>query len=547
MIDRVIFSQKLKQLTIATSFVFFSYTSTVMAQGETAPIELPQDNIGLADVVSITIQNSPNIMLQALSVEMAKAAEQIQTGFFDLNTNASITGQHQRKPSPPSLAGRSDQDIIALSAGLSKLFRSGVSANFAVNVNRVDIVSTSTNPELDASSLIPILNQSGVKFTVNIPLLKGAGEVSAGAGEKAAMLQSQAAEMEYQHFIANTLVNSISAYWEYKAALENLDIQQKAEARVTKWYNDVENLLKSSGQEEQLRKEYSTESSRLDAYLANKKRRTIEAKEQVNSTRLALANTIGVPIELADKIGFPNAAFPTGGWNDVLATIDRQAMSQKLLNSALFNRLDLRAAQLSLEAEAVKQEKARKDLNPTLNLALSAGYNGFETGNDLSAYADSLNTRVRGADTSAGLIFNHFIGNNVAKGQLALANASYQRSLLQLNELKRNIGLQVDGTLGKVIQRLSEVSSAQKAVDSYAQTLSTLATTTSLSQDPLIIFKWTDGEDKLNEAFDQLVQTLTDLSKQIVQLHFQAGTLIDAGTDSSVGEINLNNITMLPQ
>ncbi|OUD16056.1 hypothetical protein [Thioflexithrix psekupsensis] len=142
----------LKQFIVMGSVCLLSQPLIAQSDTETTPnTYLLRDGVSLNDVVAITVEKSPNILLQALTVEAAKAGEQIQTGFFDLTTNASVTGQHQRKPALLNpLTGRLDQDAIVLSTGLSKLFRTGVLASVAVNVNRLDIIRNNIPKRYDS-------------------------------------------------------------------------------------------------------------------------------------------------------------------------------------------------------------------------------------------------------------------------------------------------------------------------------------------------------------------------------------------------------------
>lgn len=538
------FHSHFKRVILISSLILFG--NVVHAQEETSStIAISNKAIGLADVVKLTIANSPDLLLQTLNVESARAAEQIQTGFFDVNTNASISGLHQRKPSLGSLTGRSDQDLIVASAGLSKLFRTGVSANFSVDINRIDSVHTNSDPALDMAALAPIFNQSGVKFTLTIPFLKNGGTVSAGAGEKAAILQRQAAELSYQHFISSALLQSITTYWEYKAALDTLQNEQDGEQRVTEWYNKVEQALQRSGDEAKLRRQFKAQITLLDGFLADKKRRVSAASQAVNTSRIALAGALGIPLNQANAISGVLDKFPTQTWTEAAGQVSQAELQPLFLKQALEQRLDLAAAKLSHEASIVQQAKARKDLNPTLNLSLSAGYNGLEMGNDTEAYVDAFHTRVEGVDSAATLMFHYPIGNNVAQGQLALANAAYQRSLIQLNEQTRNIGLQLDSTLSRVFQRLEEAKQARNTVAAYGSTLGDLVAQVDLMQDPITVFKLTDSEEKFTEALIDYLQVVSELAKEVAQLRFQTGTLIVA--DGEVGEVTLQNITSLPQ
>ncbi|MCV6637965.1 TolC family protein [Candidatus Albibeggiatoa sp. nov. NOAA] len=503
-------------------------------------------SLGLMDAAQLTIKNSPKILLQTLAVDAAKAGEQIQAGAFDWTTYATIGGGQERiprfeKPHQKQVptGARLDHDLFKATAGISKLFRNGMVSNFSVNMVKNDPYLTDINPALNFDNARTI-NTSTVKFTLKVPFLKGAGTVSANANEKAAQLNRKAAESTFEHFVTSTLLSTVQAYWNYKAAQVNLKVQTDSKERVTKIINRVEDVVSKQSNPSQ----YEPDLQRLYAYLADKKRNLSEAEEMLNSNRNALATSLGIPAAQAGQIGFAEETF-SDNWVDVAKRFDKTFMQDYLSGLALQNRLDLKASELKHEASATKLAKARKDLLPSLDLNLTAASRGLEFGSDADAYFSSLHERTEGYDATAYLSFRYQLGNNRAKGSLLAAKTAHQRTLISFNELKRKIKLQMNTSVGTLERALKQVEDAKQSADLYEKSFLGFkgSITDNLKTD--VVFQIMDTETKLIEAKADYVSALFGLANTIASLRFQTGTLVNANDD--IQQISLQDVTTLPE
>ena len=521
-----------------------------MAESKT---QLSSDSLSLMDAAQITIENSPKILLQTLAVDATKAGEQIQAGAFDWTVYAKIGGGQERIPrfeKPHQVAldtARLDHDVFKSSAGISKLFRNGMVSNFSVNMVKSDPYRTDMLDVMPPGSKIPAnkphartTNATTVKFTLKIPFLKGAGTESAGANEKAAQLNREAAERTFEHFVTNTLLSTVQAYWNYKAAQANLKVQTESKDRVTRIVKRVEDVVAKQSSPEA----YEPDLQRLQAYLADKKRNLSVAKELLNSNRNALATSLGVPASQAKNIGFAVETFPRD-WSETAARFDGQFMQDHFSNLAMQNRLDLKAAELKHEANGVKLGKARKDLLPTLNLDLTAGSRGLEFGSDTDAYFSSLHERTEGFDATAYLSFRYPLGNNRARGGLLAAKTGHQRTLISLNELKRKIKIQLNTSVGSLERALQQVADVSEAKDLYQKSFRGFkgSITDDLKTD--VVFQIMDTETKLIDAQTDYISALFGLANTIASLRFQTGTLLTS--TGNVQQVSLQDVTTLPE
>ncbi|WP_353570119.1 TolC family protein [Candidatus Albibeggiatoa sp. nov. BB20] len=508
--------------------------------------QLSGDSLSLMDAAQITIENSPKILLQTLTVDTAKAGEQIQAGSFDWTTYATIGGGQERiprfeKPHQKEVptGARLDHNLFKATAGISRLFRNGMVSNFSVNMVKTDPYLTDLNPAINFDNARTI-NSTTVKFTLKVPFLKGAGAVSANANEKAAQLNREAAEHTFEYFVTSTLLSTVQAYWNYKAAQVNLKVQTDSKERVTKIINRVEDVVAKQSEPSK----YEPDLQRLHAYLSDKKRNLSAAEDLLNSNRNALATSLGIPAAQARKIGFAEEKF-TDNWVDVAKRFDKQFMQDYLSGLALQNRLDLKAAELKHEANAAKLGKARKDLLPSVDLNLTAASHGLEFGSDADAYFSSLHERTEGFDATAYLSFKYPLGNNRAKGSLLAAKTGHQRSLISLNELKRKINIQLNTSVSSLERSLQQVEDAKQSADLYKKSF--LGFKGSITDDlkTNVVFQIMDTETKLIDAQADYVSALFSLANTIASLRFQTGTLVNA--NANVQQISLQDVTTLPE
>jgi outer membrane protein TolC len=485
----------------------------------------------LQQVALITLKNSPAIMLGKLGVHSARAGARMESGAFDIYTSVVGSANKNRPIQDPF---STDQDTLDLTFGLNKGFRTGIQTGVSAGIHRED------------SRIIPedTINLFQLNLNITIPLLKGRGYVSAAADETSARLQSQAAELDFYHGISNILLDSTNAYWDYKAAIENLKVQQESEQRVQDWDNAALEGIKQRGRDVFL-KGHEVEVSRVQGYLAEQRRNTSTAIERVNSTKGALGVFMGIQPSQVANIGEPSEEF-SSYWGDILAKL-KQQMLDKWVAKAKENRLDIQAAKLNQEASAVQLAKARRDVLPQFDFGFNAGHNTAELGDGYNRYVGALNGDIRGTDVGATLTFSYPLGNNVAKGQRDLANATHNINVINTNDLMRRISVQVGIDAKTLMARLKEAVEAKKAVELYAFALegSYNSSRNSLLDNPNTLFNLIDLDERLTGARNGLVTSLQGLAKAIAQLRFQTGTiLMDGSMDTN--ELKLEDMSKIP-
>lgn len=508
--------------------------SPIYAQGEEQTAEQAKITSGealtLLDIAKIAIVNSPDIERSNLDLEIAKATEQIETGSFDFNTHVTVGYNNMRDAVntqvPEFLMIRDDRDSKSSSAGISKLFRSGISTDLSVRIERMD--PRDIFPEAYYTD-----NHATVSFEITIPLLRGRG-ISASGSETAARLEKEATALEIQQSISSILLDAVRNYWEYKHSLEALRVQEKSKERVEAWLNANSSLRNNTT---------NPAIQRLEGYLSDKKRQVVSAKDAVNTAKSELASSLGIPADQVDLLGEPVSEFPID-WENVLAKFDQQHSKNKWLNTALQQRLDLQAARLRQQASATLVEKAKQDSLPGLDLALSAGYNGYEAGNNTSNYFNSLHHYVRGANSSASLTFSYPLENNTAKGILSLKRAIDQQNKIAVDELVRQISLEIGVSASNVVGLLSSSVESAKTTESYYAYLQQVTSDNNFVTDSTKVVDAVDLEDKLITALLEHYTSLNDLAKTIATVRHQTGSLIIS--NNADYEVKLDDLTSLP-
>ena len=477
--------------------------------------------IGLKEAALLTLKNSPSIKQLKLQLQSSQAALQITRGSFDINASL-IASANENRPTLNSSGLYADIDSHNLTGSLSKMFRTGIVSSLSVTLGRMDPRYV---PGFDTT------NTSNANLNLVFPLLKGRGRggSAAAVAETAAQLNSEATQLDYYHNLSQILLSTINAYWDYQAAVVNLGFQQTSEQRVQKLLSEVKGL-----------KAKEADVSRLKGYYSDKRRNTIEAVEQVNTARSALAIVMGLPAEQVANLGEPVEEFSLD-WDPILNQLEQQPMEDKWVATAIERRLDVQAQKLRQQASAIQLAKARQDLQPQLDLGLNLGYNGQELGNDFNNYFDSLAGDERGTTTSATLTLSYPLGNNIAKGSLDIADVTHQSAVITTNNQIRTTSVQVGVDAGIVMRRLQESVEAKKAVESYFPAYE--QSYRRLLESPSTLFVLIDVEEKLTEAFVNQVNTLQELGKAIAKLRFETGTILVPGDEEN---LILANMTTLP-
>ncbi|MFK5986590.1 MAG: TolC family protein [Pseudomonadota bacterium] len=476
-----------------------------------------------------------NIKLKELSVDIAKAAEQTQSGAFDVNLSFTVQSTSSLIIESPYALGLSveaddddprtylDQDVHALSTSVSKKFRSGISTTLSYGLTQTD---HRVPDPLGAE--IPTSNSSQFNFKVDIPLLKGSGRVSTAAAEIAAGHEHSATAADYKHVVSKTILTTVTRYWDYVAAYYINAYLAESKQAIDKWH----------------RKNNIADNTLLSGYRAEKHSRLIESRKVLQTAALALADAMGTHVNAMAILGKPDIDEFPKYWRKDLKKLNRPAITESWINMALQNRYDLQALKIRLEAAQILLEKAKNDLDPSLDLSLGYGTVGFSYGNHISEAWRASYDRVRTPAYSGALVLNYPLGNDAAKGTYNSNFAAKEIARLQLNEALRQVKLSIHNNVSVLVTSRNKAIAADKSLKSYAGFMQALVTRQSIDELKEINSLLT-LQDRLDDAAVAYFNSLSGLANAIVNSRFEVGLLVSS-TQALDEDINLQVLTSIP-
>ncbi len=373
----------------------------------------------------------------------------------------------------------------------------------------------------------PPLYTFRIGFDVDIPLLRGRGRASAGAEEKAAQLDHQAAVALVRHSVAETVLATLEAFWDLLAAQQRVDyLKASAEdrGRIT---NGTEKLFKAEEVSE-------AELARARAGEADIRARLSAARRELISSQAALLEALGTDVASIRDMPSAESPFPPIPSDEDL---NRLIANRELLAKSVERRDDLVAARTLVESGEVRAEAARLDLRPLLDL--SAGTWATAVGEDeLSEAVDRFVT----PSFEVAMVFEKPFGNNERQGRSIQAAALAEQNRIRAADAQRGIHLAVVSTLHALREASDRLTQAE-AAETDAQRV---------KDSQLRLYKegQVDLIDSLSTEQQYLQTRLAKLEAQrelamlLARLRFASGTLIaDAGAPS----VTYETVSTLPR
>ena len=380
------------------------------AQGQgpaTAPAAKP---MGLEEAIRLTLRQSNDaIRIEDEKVNGAAAKLKQASGAFDWM----VTGEggyqtlyvpHVAQGLLPNHGVLTDQtDTVGtgyISGGIGRTFRNGITVR--PGVTAYPSSGASVAQTLGATQLRPSLG-------LQIPLMRGLGETSADAVERAAQETLKGTSLARQFAIASLVNDTVQIYWRCQAtdqvARNSKDYDQRA--------SDYENSLAKQAEKGLIE---PTVVQRANAIAVARRLNVQQAENAAQDCRHDLAAaTMGsgevmAGASLADVPAMKNAQ----------ASIDA-LQEEGLMSLALQNRADFKAAGENVAAADAKLDGARDSTAPTLNLAIEPD--------------------------RAILRYSQSIENNVGQGMQDEASAASAQAHIALSQLQTQIRQQVSITL----------------------------------------------------------------------------------------------------
>jgi len=285
-----------------------------------------------------------------------------------------------------------------------------------------------------------------------VPLVRDRGGASSAAPERVARATVAASALDEAQARALGVVQAAAAYWGYRAARDRLAVFTASEARADRTATEMAALSRAS------------ERTRADltearGHLATRRAQRIAAEAEVVAAweELAIVTGMARPQAQADAV----TELPAAG----------AAPAADLDAKRITPRADLAAARQRADAAAEDLQAARNELQPRLDLGLSAGYTARIDGAGPANLLDPLVRDIPGIEAGVQLRLELPVGRDGAKGRAAQRSAAYRRAQLAIAELERSIAIRVAAALANAQVHRAALIEAQVAVQLLEQTV----------------------------------------------------------------------------
>ena len=523
------------------------------ASGDTTA-EIPRDvrvQVEFLDAL-IAAEDNPvqrDLLLQARQTLLDNAIAEASAGVDELNALCDeLTENVERLGEPPEFEefaqGRFDLNF-------SKLFRSGVflSPFVTAGYDHTQFVGKRNGffeDRLDENGN-PITTEFGtplrrfvdfggkniedvyrveVGFDVNFPLLRGRGEESVAASERAAAVDVEASSFVARHGAALSTLNTAISYWQLFAAQQRVEVFERSLDLQTRLVDLTDQLIEGSVLPR-------VERARALAGQANSRSQLENAARDLVSARLALARAMGVNVEQEGNAPLAEGPFPDPPTGDEIRALDEAAIGV----DALDQRYDRLAARKLVESGLVIAEGARRDIVDRFDVRLSAS--AAAIGEKSWSNATDRWTVPNG---SVGFLYEHIFGNNLLLGRMEQSESQVRSREISATDLERQIRISVVQTIRSLEEAVARLRSAEEAAAYFQETIVAEAEKLKLGASTLIDAILTE-QQKTNSDL-AVVSARQQVANLLAQLRFESGTLVEG--DEGGGTVSLDALTTLP-
>ena len=479
-------------------------------------------NITIQDAAESVLAQHPLLHFQKAQVSLDEGLRLQMSGLFDTQFATSISQQWMTSPlsvyEAESVASgtfggtveRSSQG--AMTENVARLFRTGVSVAATLQVQRM----------LDNISSVGGSNVSTVSLALNIPLLRNRGRKVVAAQESAAIGEVRAAANDLNQEASTLLETMAVDYWNLLASQKNLDIAAASEARARKYLEDVNTLVEA----DQIPKNDLHE---LEANLAQRSATRIIAEQSVVAAQEQVALDMGLDRSTINRFE-PRASdeFPSAISEPALEAVAKEI--DDFMALALSRRGDYLSAQQRLAEQRELSYAARNRLQPQLDLSLNAGYSGLQAGRKFLNVVDAVGTAAPGPNAGASLTFSFPPRNEIARGQLAQADALARQMELQSEQIQHEILTEVVTALNGLVHAFQAVEQTTRAVAAAQASLDGQREKYRVGMGSVVDL--VTIEDRLNTALSAQVQSQVSFALALSLMRYATATFVEPSSQS---------------
>jgi len=440
---------------------------------------------------------------------------------FDPMLTGSLNNEHFTQPlSNTSIYGTPtlQQNTTNGNVGFSEAFPTGTTVSFTFQNSR----ETSNSPN---NLLSPSLN-SYYHVALQQQLLAGFGFVPNLRYYRIAKNDKKISDDAFKLQVITTVTQIANMYWDLVAAYEDEQVKSRA-------LDFARQTLESGRKQLELQAIPAMDVMKDEAEVANREQDLTIAKTTLQFQELLIKNALtknlddpileAMPVRPTDSSGLKSDV-TTGPTEDIIA-------------QALRDRLELTESDIDLDNRRISRDAARNALLPSVSVA------GFYGGTGLAGQQNPLSDVVPNTPTDwSGAVHNAFnnsapdyyvgvsvnvpIRNRVAKSDEYRAELETRQAELRLQQLKKQIRIEVRNAQYALEQSQARVESARKARDLAQKTFEITAKEQELGAGSN--YQTLMARRDLSAAESALVAAMTAYQKSKIELDRAVGTTLEA-------------------
>ncbi|TAK18849.1 MAG: TolC family protein [Acidobacteria bacterium] len=423
--------------------------------GQAKPPEVPGApmlNLTLEDAIQRALDRNLDLKVQKLNPQIQDYQLQQTRAFYRPTFSGTVRYNNQKTTNTSTLEAASTVTTTGqtynTSASMPVRWYGG---NMQLQFNNSRTFTNSTinsrNPNLTAN----------LQFSYTQPILHNFKTDSNRTSLKTQEIARQVADIDLRTSLLNTVANVRNAYWDLRAAIENIEIQRRAV-----------DLARSFVEQNRTKVEVGTMAQidviQAESQQANAELSLAQAESTWRTAELAFKRLIA---SSADDDAYKSTINPT----DLPAVAPPVVDIQAAIAAAMAQRTDLAKTRKNLESSALTIAQLQNATLPDLNLVggyTSAGVGGPTIKSGVvtpGGYSDALN-QLFGLDTPTWNItanFSYPLGMAAAKASLARTRLTLEQSQTQLKVQELTVATSVTNAGLQVQNTYKSLLAAQKA------------------------------------------------------------------------------------
>lgn len=410
----------------------FLFPLLLLAPAVVSAMENGTTPLSVREAVEQALANNLNLLLQKENVKVAAGAVDIANSKFDKFILGEVNAaRNERTALLPG--GAEVEEDANLNVSLAKRFTTGTEVELGWNSNRGDT-------DIEIQTISPAFT-SGLSLGLTQPLLRGWGREVQLAPVQAAERDLEAETYQVNRLAADLAAQVKSGYWNLVFARQDIEVKKLS-------LTLAEKLLEETKAKIAAGKLAPVELFQPQSEVAFREERLIAAER-----------AIGVADDELKLL------LNSDDWYSSYTPVDEPMtepvtlIPEVILDNALNNRPDIKAAQTDVKAASLREKVAQDDLRPELDLIGRLGYGGTD-----DSYGRAVDNSFDDPNTQwlVGLNLTVPLDNSAAEGAMQQARAFHTQARTSLELLKLQVIREVRTTVRDVKLAIKAIEATRK-------------------------------------------------------------------------------------